>query len=81
MIYQSANNWHFKKNPQVLCLSHTNAKSCDWSFRGTCGLMAIVVENGHDHTSSNPRWDWLHFTYHKYFWERYKSNYSPSSYA
>ena len=24
--------------------------------------MAIVVGNGHDDTSSNPRRDWLHFT-------------------
>ena len=24
--------------------------------------MVIVVGNGHGVTSSNPRWDWLHFT-------------------
>ena len=27
-----------------------------------CGVMVIVVENGHGDTSSNPGWDWLHFT-------------------
>ena len=25
--------------------------------------MVIVVGNGHGDTSSNPGWDWLHFTY------------------
>ena len=25
-------------------------------------LMVIVVGNGHGDTSSNPEWDWLHFT-------------------
>ena len=29
---------------------------------GACGVMVIVVGNGHGDTSSNPRWDWLHFT-------------------
>ena len=24
-------------------------------------------------------WDWMHFTLHTYPWERYESNYSPSS--
>ena len=27
-----------------------------------CGVMVIVVEIGHDDTSSNPGWGWLHFT-------------------
>ena len=27
-----------------------------------CGVMVIVVENGHGDTSSNPEQDWLHFT-------------------
>ena len=26
------------------------------------GVMVIVVGNGHGDTSSNPGWDWLHFT-------------------
>ena len=26
------------------------------------GIMVIVVGNGHDNMSSNPRRDWLHFT-------------------
>ena len=26
------------------------------------GVMVIVVGIGHDDTSSNPGWDWLHFT-------------------
>ncbi len=29
---------------------------------GARGVMVIVVGNGHDGTSSNPRRDWLHFT-------------------
>ena len=28
------------------------------------GVMVIVLENGHGDTSSNPGWDWLHFTKH-----------------
>ena len=28
----------------------------------TCGVMVIVVGNGHGDTSSNPERDWLHFT-------------------
>ena len=31
-------------------------------YGGARGVMVIVVENGHDDTSSNPGWDWLHFT-------------------
>ena len=41
---------------------------------GARGVMAIVVGNDHGDTSSNPGWDWLS-------WERYESNYSPSSYG
>ena len=26
------------------------------------GVMVIVIGNGHGDRSSNPRWDWLHFT-------------------
>ena len=29
---------------------------------GACGVMVIVIGNGHGDTSSNPRPDWLHFT-------------------
>ena len=29
---------------------------------GACGVMVIVVRNGHSDTNSNPGWDWLHFT-------------------
>ena len=32
--------------------------------KGACGVMVIVVGNGHDDTSSNPGRDWLHFTLH-----------------
>ena len=31
-------------------------------FGGACGIMVIVVGNGHSDTSSNPGCDWLHFT-------------------
>ncbi len=30
--------------------------------KGARGVMVIVVGKGHGDTSSNPRWDWLHFT-------------------
>ena len=29
---------------------------------GACGVMVIVVGNGHGDTSSNPERDWLHST-------------------
>ena len=29
---------------------------------GACGVMVIVVGNGHGDTSSNPGRDWFHFT-------------------
>ena len=29
---------------------------------GAHGVMAIVAGNGYGDTSSNPGWDWLHFT-------------------
>ena len=31
-------------------------------YGGACGVMGIVAGNGHDDMSSNPGWDWLHFT-------------------
>ena len=45
---------------------------------GASGVMGIVTGYGHGDTSSIPGQDWLHFTYP---WERYESNYSPSSYG
>ena len=30
---------------------------------GARGVMVIVVGNGHGDTSSNPGWDWLHFSH------------------
>ena len=44
---------------------------------GGCGVMAIVVGNGHGNTSSNPGCGWLHFALHSYPWEKDESNYSP----
>ena len=29
---------------------------------GVRGVMVIVIGNGHGDPSSNPGWDWLHFT-------------------
>ncbi len=29
---------------------------------GARGVIVIGVENGHGDMSSNPEWDWLHFT-------------------
>ena len=34
------------------------------SYGGACGVMIIVIGNGHGDTSSNPRRDRLHFTSH-----------------
>ena len=31
-------------------------------YGGARGVMVIIVGNGHEDTSSNPGWDWLHFT-------------------
>ena len=28
---------------------------------GACGVMVIIIGNGHSDTSSNPGWGWLHF--------------------
>ena len=53
----------------------------DFFIEGARSVMVIVVGNGHGNTSSNPGWEWLHFTYPKYPWERYESNYFPSSYG
>ena len=36
-----------------------------WALMGNGdarGVMVIVAGNGHGDTSSNPGWDWLHFT-------------------
>ena len=32
------------------------------SLGDACGVMVIVVGNGHGDSSSNPGWEWLHFT-------------------
>ena len=40
------------------------------------GVMVIAIGNGHSDMSSNPGREWLPFT-----WEKYESNYSPSSYG
>ena len=37
-------------------LIRTNTSGC------ARGVVVIVVGNGHGNTSSNPGWDWLHFT-------------------
>ena len=37
-------------------------QSFDLMIGGTCGVMVIVVRNGHGNTSSKPGRDWLHFT-------------------
>ena len=36
----------------------------DFEFKVFCGVMVIVVGNGHGDTSSIPGRDWLHFTLH-----------------
>ena len=48
------------------------------AYKSTNGVMVIVVENGHDDPSSSPERAFVHFTF---IWERYASNYSPSSYG
>ena len=45
--------------------SYEHTEICVWIniyFGGACGVMVIVVGNGHGDTSSNPERDWLHFT-------------------
>ena len=32
------------------------------TFGAACGVMVIIVGNGHGDMSSNPGRDWLHFT-------------------
>ena len=41
----------------------TNSK-VNLEYGGARGVMVIVVGNGHGDTSSNPGWNWLHFTWH-----------------
>ena len=45
------NSWSVLRRDSTVALS--------WGARG---VMVIVVGNGHGDTSSNPGWDWLHFT-------------------
>ena len=52
-----------------------------FSARGAGCVMVMVVRNGHSEPSSNPEWNCLHFTLLEYPGERYKSNYSSSSYG
>ena len=40
---------------------------------GACGVIAIVIENGHGKPSSNPEWGELNF----HIALSYESNYSP----
>ena len=37
---------------------------CSWKLGGARGVMVIIVGNEHSDISSNPGWDWLHFTLH-----------------
>ena len=37
-------------------------KNTDKEIKGACGVMVIVVWNGHGDMSSNPGREWLHFT-------------------
>ena len=43
-------------------MHHMDASEAYWEKAGARGVMVIVVGNGHGDTSSNPGWDWLHFT-------------------
>ena len=55
--------WHGDtsiKSVQVECLINTVTVN----LGDACGVMVIVVGNGHGDTSSNPGRDWLHFTLH-----------------
>ena len=42
---------------------HTYTEGAHSVIGGARGVMVIVVGNGHGDSSSNPRRDWLHFTY------------------
>ena len=46
-----------KETSKPYCIYHTGYK-----LNSACGVMVIVTGNGHGDTSSNPGWDWLHFT-------------------
>ena len=59
----------------------SNSSCMNMFIGGPHGVMVIVIENGHVDINSNPRRDWLHFTWHEYPWEGYESNYSPSNYG
>ena len=39
-----------------------NEKRIIKHLESACGVMVIVIGNGHGDTSSNPGRDWLHFT-------------------
>ena len=57
--------------------SHTDLKLPKLSS----DVMVIIVWNRHGDPGSNPGRGCLHFTQHKYIWERYESKYFPSSYV
>ena len=48
----------------ITCLLLLLSDSPRGVLGGACGVMVIVIGNGHGDTSSNPGRDWLHFTLH-----------------
>ena len=48
-------------------------------YLGAYSVIVIIIGNWHGDTSSNPRWDSLHFSQCYYPWKQYVSDYSPSS--
>ena len=59
---QSVCGWQYIRSsmdvePELILL-HT----IKWFQGGACGVMVIVVGNGHGDTSSNSGRDWLHFS-------------------
>ena len=63
--------WRILNPPQWMC-QHTLISPTEYDkllicyalcvWGGACGVMVIVIENGHGDTSSNPGRDWLHFS-------------------
>ena len=49
-------------------------------FGNARGVMVTVVGIGRSEPSSNPGRGSFDFPWHYYPWEKYESNYSPSSY-
>ena len=46
----------------ILALSNLFIYIYKYIYGGARGVMVIIVGNGHGDMSSNPGWDWLHFT-------------------